>query len=70
MMNLELFVGLSGLPFLFILLLLPESPRWLLVNDKMEEGVRVVKKFCRYNKRPFSDNRVKVRYMEIIIFLK
>jgi len=38
MVHTELFIAGSGIPFLFVMLFLPESPRWLLVNGKLKEG--------------------------------
>ncbi len=38
MVTLELFVASCGIPFLVVLLFLPESPRWLLVNRRVPQG--------------------------------
>ena len=38
MFKLELVMSLSGIPFFFAILAMPESPRWLLINGKEEKG--------------------------------
>jgi len=42
-------------PFLFFVIFLPESPRWLFANDKEEQGIKVTNKLARINKVTISD---------------
>ena len=41
MRHLELFIGLSALPFMALWYLLPESPRWLLSKGRYNEAIEV-----------------------------
>ena len=52
MKHLELFIGLSAIPFMPLWFLLPESPRWLLTHGRNEEAKAIMKKICRWNNRP------------------
>ena len=54
MRHLELCIGLSALPFMFLWYLLPESPRWLLSKGRNEEAIAIIKKACKWNKMPAS----------------
>ena len=55
MKHLELFIGLSALPFMSLWFLLPESPRWLLSKGRNEEAITVLKLACKWNKRPLPN---------------
>ena len=46
---------LVGLPFLLFVLILPESPRWLFVKNRDNEGIKVSKLMARINKVELSD---------------
>ncbi len=52
MRHLELFIGLSALPFMSFWVLLPESPRWLLANGRKDEAIKVLTLACKWNKKP------------------
>ena len=43
MKQIELFIGLSALPFLPLWWLLPESPRWLLSKGRNREAIKILK---------------------------
>ncbi|XP_069157413.1 organic cation transporter protein isoform X2 [Procambarus clarkii] len=47
---LQLTVSLTGLLFLPVLLVIDESPRWLMVQGRPHEALKVVKKGARWNK--------------------
>ena len=55
MRNLELFIGLSALPFMVLWYLLPESPRWLLSKGRYDEAIEVIKVACKWNKMPMEN---------------
>ena len=55
MKHLELFIGLSAVPFMALWWLLPESPRWLLSKGKNQEAVKVIKLVCKWNKMPIEN---------------
>lgn len=55
MNHLELFIGLSALPFMSLWWLLPESPRWLLAKGKNSEALKVIKLACKINNKPMID---------------
>lgn len=52
MIMLELMIGLCNLPFLMLWYFMPESPRWLLAQDKKEEAKRVILLACKMNNQP------------------
>ena len=54
MKNLELFIGLSAVPFMSLWYLLPESPRWLLAKGRYEDAIKVMAMACKWNKMPIS----------------
>ncbi|XP_076811823.1 solute carrier family 22 member 3-like [Clavelina lepadiformis] len=53
--NIMLVNTLVGLPFLLFVLILPESPRWLFVKNRDNEGIKVSKLMARINKVELSD---------------
>ncbi|CAK8681468.1 unnamed protein product [Clavelina lepadiformis] len=53
--NIVLVNTLVGLPFLLFILILPESPRWLFVKNRDNEGIKVSKLMARINKVKLSD---------------
>ena len=55
MRHLELFIGLSALPFMALWYLLPESPRWLLSKERYKEAIEVFKVACKWNKMPLEN---------------
>ena len=61
--HLELFIGLSGLPFLSLWYFLPESPRWLLSKGKTDDAIKVLSLACKWNKKPVS-NLKDLRYSQ------
>lgn len=48
---LTLAVGLSVLPFFLTVCWIPESPRWLVLNNKREQALVVLEKIAKANKR-------------------
>ena len=54
MNHLELFIGLSALPFMILWYFLPESPRWLISKGRNEEAIKVLKTACQWNKKPLE----------------
>ena len=52
MKHLELFIGLSAVPFLSLWFILPESPRWLLSKGRKQEAIKVLTWACKWNKKP------------------
>lgn len=55
MNHLELFIGLSALPFMSLWWLLPESPRWLLAKGKTSQALKVINLACKINNKPTID---------------
>ena len=55
MRHLELFIGLSAIPFMILWWILPESPRWLLSKGRNEEAIKNLSLVCRTNKKPIPD---------------
>jgi OCT family organic cation transporter-like MFS transporter 4/5 len=51
MKHLELFIGLSLVPFLSLWFILPESPRWLLSKGRNVEAKTVLTIACKWNKK-------------------
>ncbi|CAB3981466.1 organic cation transporter -like [Paramuricea clavata] len=51
-----LVTAIAAIPVLFYWWLIPESPRWLLLNGKEEEAKIVLAKISRMNKRPLPDD--------------
>lgn len=52
MRHLELFIGLSALPWMLLWYFLPESPRWLLSKGRKAEAIQVLTMACKWNKKP------------------
>ncbi|XP_028401283.1 organic cation transporter protein-like [Dendronephthya gigantea] len=50
-----LVTAIFAIPALFLSWLVPESPRWLLLNGKEEEAKKVLAKMARMNKRQLPD---------------
>jgi len=53
MTQLEIFIGMCGLPFLSLYWLLPESPKWLLSVGRVHEAESIAENICHWNKRKF-----------------
>ncbi|CAK8674818.1 unnamed protein product [Clavelina lepadiformis] len=47
--------ALLGVPFLFLALIIPESPRWLFIKKKDKQGIKVSKLLARINKVELTD---------------
>ena len=43
---------------MFVFSFVPESPRWLLVNNKQKEAMKIVRSIARGNGRPLPKNIV------------
>ena len=54
MSHLELFIGLSALPFMPLWYFLPESPRWLISKGRKSEAIEVLKIACKWNNKPLE----------------
>lgn len=49
----------TSVPFLLYFLyifVMPESPRWLLAEDRLEEGLKVLETMARINRKPFPED--------------
>lgn len=55
MRTMELILGCSTAGLLVIFIFLPESPRWLLANGRVDEAKGVIKKALKMNKLPESN---------------
>ncbi|XP_028401282.1 solute carrier family 22 member 16-like [Dendronephthya gigantea] len=53
-----LVTAIISIPVVFSSWLVPESPRWLLLNGKEEEVKKVLSKVAKMNKRPLPDDLV------------
>uniref|UniRef100_H2YDZ3 Major facilitator superfamily (MFS) profile domain-containing protein n=1 Tax=Ciona savignyi TaxID=51511 RepID=H2YDZ3_CIOSA len=53
--GLQLALGLLFLPFLLVAPLLPESPRWLFTQGRIEEGKRICRKMAKKNGRELDE---------------
>jgi len=54
----------AGLHFGAVLLVcsVPESPRWLMVKERVDEAEEVIRRACRYEFLPFSNNSIFFRH--------
>lgn len=49
----------TSVPFLLYFLyifVMPESPRWLLAEDRLEEGLKILETMARINRKPFPED--------------
>ena len=54
MKKLELFIALGIVPYLFFIVILPESPRWLISKGRIPEAKAILTKALKMNNLPLS----------------
>ncbi|KAJ3521558.1 hypothetical protein NM208_g13237 [Fusarium decemcellulare] len=59
----SLFQGFAPVLIIFMVPFLPESPRWLIYNDRLEDGLKVL---AHINGATVDDQGVQLQYQEII----
>jgi len=49
-------LGITTIPIILVLILtpfIPESPRWLILNDRNKEAENVLARMCEFNGKPY-----------------
>ncbi len=61
MKHLELFIGLSAVPFMTLWWFLPESPRWLLSKGRNEEALKSLEMVCKWNNKAMNFDSLQLK---------
>lgn len=54
--KLSLYTSVPFLSYFLYILVMPESPRWLLAKGKLEEALKVLQTMARVNEKHFPDS--------------
>lgn len=54
--QLTLWTSVPFLLYFLYILVMPESPRWLLAEDRLEEALKVLETMARINRKPFPED--------------
>src|SRR5262249_54578479 len=55
---------------ILLICVLPESPRWLIVNNRVREAERIIRKACRMNKSQLPADLELVKHAENLLMVK
>ncbi|KAL7644585.1 UNVERIFIED_CONTAM: hypothetical protein RMT77_004122 [Armadillidium vulgare] len=64
--KLQLTIGLPSLLLFSYFCLLPESPRWLLMSGKEEQGIKLLKSIAKMNKKKFPSDDELMPLLQLI----
>jgi hypothetical protein len=65
--KLSLFTSLPFFSYFLYLLIMPESPRWLLMKGRLEEALKILERMARVNGKTFPDefrNKLQERVLQ------